>query len=275
MNGVAAVCCVYEDHAWLGAMVQGCYSAVDRLIFMLGTRPWCGKPGDNAATLAAIQSCPDPDRKMSIVEDAWPTEAIQRNVGLELCARAGVSHCFVVDADEVYDPVVLRLMFDTAFARPQVAVWRVQWYTYWKTYRYCIDPPEAFPPVVLCQVGSARFVRNRLVAAQSMGYFSPAVGMCHHLSYARSNQDVLTKLAHFSLADRVRSDWFDNVWTRWDEHPEMENLHPVRPEQYRRAILQDPSRYPPVLRRIYDQDEMERQRRGTFGSVTDDTTYRQ
>lgn len=254
MSRIAGVCCVYEDDVWLRAMVEGCYPALDRLYFLVGARPWCGVGGSNARAIEAIRASADPHRKIVVVEGDWPTEAIQRNAGLERCAREGFTHSLMIDSDEVYDPQFLRVMFQIARAQNEIAVWRVHWYTYWKTYRYRIDPPENFPPVVLMQVGGVQFVKNRLVSTPSMGCFAPSLGMCHHLSYARSDDEVKAKLEHFSLADQIRQEWFETVWKRWDTHRKMENLHPVRPAQYRRAIVQDPAAYPPVLRRLYDSE---------------------
>ena len=253
-TGFGGVCCVYDDHVWLPTMVEACRPAVDRLFFLVGRRPWNGEVGDNHATLAAIRACADPDRKIVVIEGDWPTEAAQRNAGLQLCAEAGLPYCMVVDADEIYDPAKLKVMMAVASLRPEIPVWGVRIVTYWKSYRYRIDPLDPRPATLLVRVGEATFVRLRETSVRPVG-FPPEVGICHHLSYARTDEQILKKTTRFSHAHEIRSGWFQEVWRRWDENPSMENLHPVRPVAYPRAVLQDPNAYPPVLRRLYERDQ--------------------
>lgn len=254
VGGVGGVCCVYEDDVWLPAMVEGCYPALDRLFFLVGRHPWNGPSGSNASTLAAIRSCHDPESKIVVIEGDWPDEAAQRNAGLEICARAGLSFCCVIDADEIYDAQILRRMIQIARGVGAIDLWQVTLHTYWKSYRFRIDPPEPASPAVLVRVGRAPFVRNRQVASHRLARFPREYAVCHHMSYARTDEQVRNKLLRFSHAHQILPCWFEDVWQRWDRDSLLEDLHPVWPRAYKRAVPQDQSQYPPALRRLYDRE---------------------
>jgi hypothetical protein len=251
---VAGVCCVYDDDEWLPVMVEACYPALDRLVFLVARHPWNGESSDNVRTCDAIAACCDPENKIAIVRGDWPTEAIQRNAGLEMCAAEGMKYCFVVDADEIYDPAALKLIMALALSRSEVDIWHVSLFTYWKSYRYRIDPIERYKPAILVKVGSSRFFENRVIQAGAVGVIPKQVAICHHMSYARTDDQVARKIARFSHARELRPHWFDQVWKRWDGEPELEDLHPVDPSKYKRAVRQEVRLYPPALKLRYERE---------------------
>jgi hypothetical protein len=58
----------------------------------------------------------------------------------------------------------------------------------------------------------------------------------HHLSYVRRDSDMWKKVSSFEAAKEFDVQaWYDNVWLKWT--PDMENLHPVVPHQFKRATL--------------------------------------
>lgn len=257
MPGFGGMCCVYDDDAWLPLMVEGCYDVVDRLFFLISDHPWSGQHGDNARTIEVIRSCPDPDNKLEIVRGSWTEEIRQRDAGLEICERAGLRYCFVVDADEVWDPKVLGRMMEAASAAPDIDAWKAQWVTYWKSYYHIIDPPEPFDTTVFIRLGrQTRFTYIRTTDARMVGQFSRDFGVFHHLSYVRTDEQLSKKITRYSHAHQILPQWFEEKWRGWDPETNNENLHPMWPTICRRAIPQDPRCYPPVLRRRVEQDEL-------------------
>src|SRR5262249_30031794 len=150
---------------------------------------------------------PDPDRKLIVVEGNWLDEASQRNAGLELCCAAGAKYCFVVDADEIYDSTQLERMMDVATNVPDVDVWAVTNVTYWKSYLYVVHPRDAAGSTVFVRTTGVRFISMRTTNAMRVGCFSPSLGCCHHLSYARTDDQLIKKLARFSHAHEISGDW--------------------------------------------------------------------
>lgn len=247
-SSFAGLCCVYDDPTWLAQMISSVYSQVGALYFLVSDRPWNSERVDNTRTISIIREFPDPDRKIHFIPGDWTNETDQRNAGLALMAQAGFQYCFIVDADELYDPVDLTRMQTAVLSRTDVGCWYMSWFTYWKSEEFRIDPPEQYTPAVFLRLDCARFRENRHVIAPMHGVLSPQIGMCHHMSYARSDEEILRKIRTFSHAQEIRPEWFEKVWLRWNSDHGLENLHPVYPAAYRRAIPQPKSMLPPVLR---------------------------
>jgi hypothetical protein len=244
----AAVCCIYDDHSWLRETMEGAYSECDRVFILLNDRPWRGPARDQGETLRAIEGLPDPDGKIILVRGSWATESAERNSGLQLLREGGFDYCFVLDSDEIYEPTVLRAMMREIAKEPTVDCWHVSWLTYWKSPLFRIDPPEAFKPAVFVKVGGTSFTHNRDVQAASHRLIDETIGMCHHLSYARTNEELLKKITSFSHADEIVPGWYEKVWLAWDERPELPELHPTHPSAYKRAIPQSVENLPASLR---------------------------
>ena len=246
----AAVYCVYDDTTWLRASLESVYGTVDAIYFLIGDRPWNGEPTDTSATRNIVREFPDPDNKIKIIEGSWTNEADQRNAGLDILKEAGFTYCFVIDADEIYDPAELKRMMELAVSRQDVDCWHMKWDTYWKTPQYRIDPREPFEPIVFVKIGTVRFNKNRTAVEGKHGLIPPEAGICHHLSYARSDGEVLKKITTFSHAREVKPGWFEKVWKKWDSDHSLKNLHPTHPHAYQRAVEQPYSALPPVLRTV-------------------------
>ena len=244
-----AACCVYDDPTWIVPMAHSVGPAVEQILFLVNRHPWNSEGGDNAQTMQRIAEA-SKGVSVQVIEGSWANETDQRNAGLEFVRQLGGDYCMVVDADELYDPQALERVKQAIAQHPEIGAWYISMYTYWKSFRFRIDPPEQFKPVVFAKVGVARFSENRHVQSPNWGEIPPALAVCHHMSYARSDEEVLKKLARFSHSHEILPGWYERVWKGWDNNQAMENLHPVHPQIYRRAVLQREDAYPPVLRAL-------------------------
>jgi GT2 family glycosyltransferase len=244
-----AVCCIYDDDAWLEPMVESIYGSCAEILFLVGHRPWNGEATDQTPLLTRIRALDDPEGKIHIARGDWTDEAAQRNEGLRLLAERGIEYCLVVDADEVYDPAVLERAMATARQHPHIDCWRMHFYTYWKSVRYRVEPPERLPMPVFVRVGACRFTANRMVDTAQQAVIPAAQGMLHHLSYARSDAQIRRKIETFSHANEMVPGWYERVWLGWDRDRSMRNLNPCWPAAYSRIVEQDPAALPPALRR--------------------------
>ena len=242
-----AVYVVYDDVRWLPFSYNSIYSECDRILFLIAYQPWNGPKRGTDQTIELIKSLSDPDKKMELVRGDWCSETEQRNAGLELLRKQEIEYCLVVDADEIYDTVQLRRMMIFATCVQEVDCWHIQMVTYWKSPQYRIDPAEKFQPVVLLRVGSTQFIEHRNVAGSRHAAVPPHVAVMHHMSYARSDEEVLNKIQSFSHAAEVVPDWYERVWRGWDRDPYMNNLNPAYPTAYKRAVKQDRAKLPAVL----------------------------
>jgi hypothetical protein len=244
-----AVCCLYDDDAWLEPTYEAAYEACDGIWFLLGHRPWNGGASDQAALLAKLESLPDPAGKVRIVRGDWPTEAAERNAGLELLEREGFEYCLVLDADEIHHPAQLAAAMALARENPQIDCWRMRCLTYWKSASYRVEPPEPDPAVVFLRVGAGRFVQNRMPVWHTDIVIPMETAVIHHMSYARSDAQVARKIATFGHAHQVVPGWYERVWRGWDRDRTIENLNPCWPAAYRRIVMQPAEALPPTLRR--------------------------
>lgn len=244
---IAAVCCVYDDTDWLIPTVQSVYPAVGAYLFFVNERPWAGSPTDNSSTLKALAALPDPEAKIRIIRQDWADEVAQRNFSIAYSQHLGFEYSMVVDADEIYHTEQLQRIIELVTRTPQIGCWHMRWFTYWKSPLFRIDPIEPYDPPVFLKHGTGGYVETRNFRSHSHELIPPELGMCHHMSYARSDEQIHRKLAMFSHSHQIIPGWFENVWKKWDKNPNLENLHPVNPPHYRRAIRQDPAILPKVL----------------------------
>ncbi len=249
-----AVYVVFDDDRWLHASLESVYDECDVIVVLVANAPWNGPERNTDKTVQCTLAFPDPLKKIQLHRGDWKSETQQRNEGLRILKKLGVDYCFVVDADEVYNPLQLRRMMVFVPCLPEMDCWHISMVTYWKSYRYRIDPPEQFQPPVFLRIGRARFVEHRNAKGERHAQIPRHVGLMHHLSYARTDEEIWLKIHSFSHAAEVKPDWYERVWKGWDDDHTLRNLNPAYPGAYQVAVEQHPDALPPVLRRLYDAE---------------------
>jgi hypothetical protein len=250
-KGVAALYCLGGDLSWLIHSYLSTYACVERVYFFLSSSPWYG---DNQAAVidpAVLSALPDPLGKKEIVQGTWTNEVEQRNYTLAYAQYSGFSHGLIVDADEIYESAHLAAALSYVKEHPDVAVWHTNWFTYWKSPLYRIDPIEPYQPPVVVTLGQAGFVETRNAVGEKHELIPPQICMCHHLSYALSDEALMKK--HIMQPGHSQSaypGWLESKWRAWDTDHSIDNLHPVNPEWFGRAVSQPEQLLPSILKRI-------------------------
>lgn len=220
-------------------------------MFFLSSSPWYGDSRPSGIDPYALQKLPDPEGKVEIITGDWKSETEQRNITLAYAQHKGLTHGIIIDADEVYESTQLIQALAYTRARPETTVWHVQWFTYWKSPEYRIDPIEPYQPPVVVTLGSVGFAETRNALGDAHDLIPPTLCMCHHLSYALSDETLLSK--HIMQANHSQSayaGWYEQKWKGWDADHSIEGLHPVKPEWFKRAIAQPVELRPRVLREL-------------------------
>jgi hypothetical protein len=91
-------------------------------------------------------------------------------------------------------------------------------WTYWKSLRTVIHPPEELNILWLVSPSACNFIHNREVDCEG-GILVYGLAKCHHLSYVRTTAELTQrKLTSFSHAHEVYGKWFEEKWTAWDRN---------------------------------------------------------
>ena len=255
---IGAVICIYDDIEYLSSCISGIVKNVEKIYFLISTKPWFGKPSNNSTVIYYIKDlCKSFDNCEYYIQE-WDTEPQQRNYGMYLGQIDEMDYVLQVDSDEIYSTNDFSAIRKFIYDNQQYDSFYVHFYTYWKKWYFRIDPPENLVPILAARPTKFFFqkARNGVCPMSSVAIIPREVGVCHHMSYARSDVSIKRKIETFSHADEILKSWYNDVWLRWT--PEMENLYPVKPSNYKRAIKVDPKELPLHLRTVmsYRSDEL-------------------
>lgn len=214
-----------EQNLLYGCIKQFEHKNFDHLV-LLSKKGWEGDwtdKGDESLAVATRLGA-------KVHEGIWATQASQVNYGLEYFH--GYDWVIYCDADERWTPSNLtKLLRHIEMAEKDgYQVIRSDMDTYWKSINFRISPTQTDFPVVAIRT-SETFIRDR----QSTGIAFHTTSVMHHLSYVRSDEDMLKKIQSFQHSVEFDvMEWYNNVWLKWT--PESENLHPVVPNQFAKAV---------------------------------------
>ncbi|MCB9030519.1 MAG: hypothetical protein H6619_05660 [Deltaproteobacteria bacterium] len=244
--------CLYDDHEYLDLSLQCVEKYLDKVIFLISNIPWNGKKSDNSKTIEHVKKLCARNPKFELHFGDWDNEVVQRNYGLELFYKEGIDYYFLIDTDELYHQHEFERIIQFIKICPQFSAFHIEWNTYWSKDYFKIWPREGYRPVICVKTDSFQFnaIRHGTTAVkrteqgiiETDGEYNgviipPEVGICYHLSYARDDQYMQRKLETNSHAPEFIQNWYENIWKRWT--PQMQNLHPVTPEQYQQAVPED------------------------------------
>lgn len=247
MTKVGAVYCTYEDAGgFLKESVERIYPCVQKILFLVNTKPWNGDKDDEAAarTFQTILSIPDPDNKVRIESMFWPNEETQRNAGTAFLRREGVEWHLIIDDDEMYNTAELTAGFDQ-LEKTEHACLLIRHQIYWKNRDTIIDmDPFSLPALIRTDEGLVRFNQARSVMVYGGRTWSDLpqdLVVCHHMSFVRSDTAMWRKISTFSHAGEIPESWYHDKWVAWKDG--MENIHPTNPASFRKAVPASTSRF--------------------------------
>lgn len=237
MPRTAAMYCVYDDDEWLPCSVASVYPVLDAIYFFVSDSPWNGPKTGNEATLRSIAALPDPDKKVVLCRGGWTDQVEQRNQALAQLIVDGFDYTFIIDADEIYNAADLRNMLLYAYSRPEIGCWHTVFIHFWKSHKYRIDPPEDHHPPILMGTFGGSFVEYRNPLCSSHELIPPALGVCFHMSWARTDEQIWRKINACSFAPLVKEDWWEKKWRAWDGDHSITDLCPYnRKNTFYRAV---------------------------------------
>jgi len=139
----------------------------------------------------------------------FPNEIWQRKFAFDSCVQRGADTILVVDADEIWDPEVLRLaLFDCQ--RIEANYFRINMAHFWRSLKWvCYD--GAMP---------GRIIRPNM--PQSENYLP---GRVFHTGYAQTPEIIKYKMQIHGHSNEIIPGWYENKFLPWQ--PGMGDVHPV------------------------------------------------
>lgn len=124
--------------------------------------------------------------------------------------------------------------------------------TYFGTIQTYIEPRELLKILFYVDQDCCEFVSHREIACfketdilkddmvigkvEGEGLFiDESFGVCHHLSYVRTRKELVNKFESFEHSHELIPNWVENIWDVWAGDKELEDLHPTKPEAYKRT----------------------------------------
>lgn len=215
----ASLC--YQEERLIGPHLRHIPDWVETKLVLISKTPWQGEPELPDKTEEIAKSL---DADVMVYD--WKTEEEQRNAAQEYLFD--VDWILVLDPDEYMvksDWERLRTFLETAEGDAYVCREQV---TYYKDGK--IEPAEDYKQIVAVRP-TVRFVDKRVVDC-SWGY---APITLHHLSWRRTDAEILKKISHYSHAHELLPNWYQEVWLA----DKRENVHPLTPESLKRVVPAD------------------------------------
>ena len=200
------------------------YDDVFHLV-MVSSIPWRGTwQADDTVDIATAL---DPGYVMS---NNWSDQASQFNHGLNWLRSNGYDWAIICDADEFYTQNSIRYLLKEIDECEYEALKAPHMFVYWRNDEYRITPKQNDSPIIAIRTDK-RFVSKRHADV----FFGYSEVDMHHFSYVRDDVEMLKKIQSFEHNNEFDiQNWYQNVWLKWT--PDMENLHPVVPAQFKKAI---------------------------------------
>jgi hypothetical protein len=223
-------------------MIENCAPFVEKIYVAYSPMPWSYNPAARERfpnrTDKEILRQSKYFHKIELIEGTWDFDEDQRNACLERAKAAGFDYLIIQDADEFYHIEDYRNNIEEIKRHDDWEVFCTPWYCFWKNLDYVVIDRKGsaivgFPEFAInLRLDGVRFIRARIPNLQRRWHLP---GVCYHLSYVLTDEEVLTKIHTWGHADQFdRQKWFERKWLKWNQ--KTENLHPIEPPAWKKAV---------------------------------------
>lgn len=178
-------------------------------------------------TVEFINSFPDPDNKIKIIQGKWPEKREMQNKALE---HVSGDYVWLVDADEVYHKQDIQKIIQMLEQDDSVMQMNLSFYPFWKGFDYYVFcPPVAWSRNcgrVFKYAPGATFVNHRPITMRWPGnqhaitpYLMPDVHFFHYSYVLDSQVQQKIRLYKTYRWDRVwqigLDEWYNECFRKW------------------------------------------------------------
>lgn len=224
----------YRGGEFFEASLESIGPAVDGVVVVMASKPWCGKGPPN--------NCNEPLERWSgrhavsvcVVEcDSWRQEE-QYTQGLATIREqfGEDTAVLIIDTDEIWDTHELTKLKAHIEQNPNHHYFAAHIYTYVRSPLYQVYPLEKAMPCVALQSARPQPILGRFRGRTAGLTFACEDVAFHHLSFIRSTEeDVRLK---FATTESQEDNGFHPDWmeTTWNALPHGENLHVSRTDSH-------------------------------------------
>ena len=203
----------FKEERLLPKFIQHYQDKVDEIIVLSSTKPWQGEITAPDLTANIAQSL-----GATVIAYPWKDETEQRNAGVDYAMD--YDWLIVVDPDEFISDKDWVRMYECLEAAEAPAYIVEHQRVFWKHKE--VFPHSDYQQLIALRPKEVRFVDKRVVNTL---YGTLPVDLLH-FSWSRTDEEVLSKIQHYSHADELISNWYEEVWLK----DRKTNLHPKDPE---------------------------------------------
>ncbi|MDA9589738.1 hypothetical protein N9R65_02990 [Opitutales bacterium] len=251
----AALILFYDCDRFILKAIENCAPHVEKIYISYSPYPWSYNPEArekfrNPSDPKLIQQSKYLD-KIEFVEGDWPTEEAQRNEVLDKAKVEGFDYLIIQDADEFYLPEEFQKNLQQIEENPDYSYYRNPWYLFWKSTRHIIicrysyimrggkvekslsNTPIGYNMAFALNLNKeVRFSRCR--RPTHLDDFYVLDGLCYHLSYVMSDDQVERKMQTYGHTNQINHcRWLRYKWYGWRES--TNNIHPFNPVMWKSA----------------------------------------
>lgn len=190
---------------------------VDRVVVSVSAKPWYGEAkSDNTAERIIANT------GAVVMRRNWSLEHEQRNDTMDLLRDMDyviVSHCDTWFTAQ--DLVKLKGMSLTDLH------YATETRTYWKDFDTVIYPYPLLPTIIIRSDAEFTYsinIKDQVVEPEILPI------TCHHVSWVKTDGEVLEKIQSYTHAGEIQPTWFEEVWKNW--RPDMTNFAPTTPHDF-------------------------------------------
>lgn len=216
---VSTVAIAYFEPRFIGPHIRHIPDWVETKLVLVSETPWQGEPEaklDLTADIARAEGA-------EVITHAWKSEEDQRNAGQEYLYD--MDWVIVLDPDEFLSDKTwetLRIFLEKATSDAYVVDHQRVFYKHKE-----VSPHSDYQMLIACRP-SVRFVDKRV--ADSAYGIAPVELL--HFSWARTDEEVLSKITHYAHAHELIPNWYTDVW----KSDKTTDLHPKTPETLKALI---------------------------------------
>jgi len=225
----ASVSIAYHEPRLIAPHLDHIPHWVEENLVLVSATPWQGEPLGFDKTPEIAE-----DHGGTVIIHDWPSEEVQRNAGQEYLYD--YDWIIVLDPDEFLSErnwQKLRIFLETAEGDAYVVDHQRVFYKDKE-----VSPHSDYQMLIAVRP-SVRFIDKRVCDSA----YDVAPIELLHMSWARTDEEVLSKITHYAHAHELIPNWYTDVW----KTNRVTNLHPKTPETLKALI--DPI-LPPEIERL-------------------------